>query len=66
MYTREKKIYFPEGLEKEYCSAFLDAGENFYHGENFNFAHIIFPSGFTEKDISTIGDNIQKHNRIIC
>ena len=45
-----KKIYFPQGLDKRYCSDFLDAGETCRHGDKCRFVHAVYPGGFTDKD----------------
>ena len=48
--TTGKRLFFPKGLEKKYCADFLDINEVCKHGENCNFVHAIFPSGFSDKD----------------
>ena len=48
--TTGKRLFFPKGLEKKYCSDFLDANESCKHGDKCNFVHAVFPSGFSEKD----------------
>ena len=47
--TTGKKIIFPRGMDKRYCSDFLDSNRSCRH-EKCNFVHVVYPSGFTEKD----------------
>ena len=57
-----KKIYFPKGMEKKYCSDFLDAGEHCRHGDKCNFVHAVFPGGFTDKDKSLMENFIENES----
>ena len=57
-----KKIYLPKGLEKKYCSNFLDAGETCRHGDNCNFVHAVYPGGFTANDKPLV-ENLSKMNQ---
>jgi len=57
-----KKIHLPKGLEKKYCSNFLDAGETCRHGDNCNFVHAVYPGGFTAND-KQIVENLSKMNQ---
>ena len=54
-----KKIYFPRGLDKKYCSDFMDAGENCRHGDKCHFVHAVFPGGFTEHDRPLVAEYIK-------
>ena len=45
-----KRITFPKNLEKQYCRDFLDSNRICKHGNNCNFVHAIYPSGFTKND----------------
>ena len=48
--TTGKRITFPKNLEKQYCTDFLDSNRICKHGNNCNFVHAIYPSGFTKND----------------
>ena len=48
--TTGQRIIFPRGLEKRYCSDFLDTSRYCAHGENCTFVHALYPSGFTDAD----------------
>ena len=47
--TTGKKIDFPRGMEKIYCSDFLDVGVTCRHGETCHFEHTLFPKDFQQK-----------------
>ena len=51
---------FPQGLEKSYCSNFLDLRELCKHGENCHYVHAAFPSGFSEHDRSIMEKYVQE------
>ena len=38
------------GLDKKYCSDFLDVGETCCKGGKWNFVHTVFAEGFTDND----------------
>ena len=57
-----KKIYFPKGMDKKYCSDFLDAGEHCRHGDKCNFVHAVFLGGFTDKDKSLMEKFIENES----
>ena len=42
-----KRIFSPQGLDKKYCSDFLDAGETCPRGDNCHFVHAVYRGGFT-------------------
>ena len=46
-----KKIYFPPGLDERYCSMLMDSEMTCPHGNDCNFKHTLFPSGFTNKGV---------------
>ena len=55
-----KRIMFPKGMEKKYCAEFLDTKEHCKHGNNCHYAHVTFPSGFTEKDKALMIKHVQE------
>ena len=52
--TTGRKTYFLNGLEKNYCSVFLDVGEVCKHGDKCHFVHAVFPNSFTDSDKITM------------
>ena len=61
-----KKIWFPNGLEKKYCSNFLDVGESCPHGDKCHFVHAMFPKDFTENDKLTMQKHINNSQGLSC
>ena len=57
--TTGKKFWFPRGLEKKYCSDFLDDGATCRHAEKCIFVHAIFPSGFSKNDVPIMEEHIK-------
>ena len=57
--TTGKKFWFPRGLEKKYCSDFLDDGATCRHAEKCIFIHAIFPSGFSKNDVPIMEEHIK-------
>ena len=47
-------------MEKKYCAEFLDTKEHCKHGNNCHYAHVTFPSGFTEKDKALMIKHVQE------
>ena len=64
MNTTGKKINFPRGLEKKYCSDLLDTNRSCRH-EKCNFGHAVLPSGFTEKAKSLMEAHIKDTEGIL-
>ena len=64
--TTGRKIWFPSGLEKKYCSAFLDVGETCNRGENCHFIHAIYPHGFTENDKVIMKKHLDNTEGLSC
>ena len=58
--TTGKRISFPKGVEKHYCTDFLDSIKVCKHGSNCNFVHAIYPSGFTKNDRTLTAKHIQE------
>ena len=57
--TTGKKFWFPRGLEKKYCSDFLDDGATCRHAEKCIFVHAIFPSAFAKNDVPIMEEHIK-------
>ena len=49
-----RRIMFPRGVEKKYCSDFMDTGKSCQHGDSCNFVHAVFPNGFSDNDKTLI------------
>ena len=64
MNTTGKKIIFPRGMDKRYCSDFLDSNRSCRH-EKCNFVHVVYPSGFTEKDKRLMDAHIKETEGIL-
>ena len=58
--TTGKRISFSKGIEKHYCTDFLDFSKVCKHGSNSNFVHVIYPSGFTKNDRTLMAKHIQE------
>ena len=52
--TLQARRFFPRGLEKKYCSDFLDSASVCLHGNACRFLHALYPKGFTTKDIPIV------------
>ena len=52
--TTGRKIFFPRGLEKKYCSDFLDSSSVCSHGNSCKFVHALYPKGFAANDLPII------------
>ena len=48
--TTGQRIIFPKGLEKKYCSDFLDTSRFCSHGDSCTFVHAAFPKDFSDND----------------
>ena len=57
--TQRGFFLFPRGLEKKYCSDFLDDGATCRHAEKCIFEHAIFPSGFSKNDVPIMEEHIK-------
>ena len=55
-----KRLLFPHGLEKNYCSNFMDLGEFCKHGDDCKFTHATYPSGFSEHDRAIMEKYVQE------
>ena len=55
-----KKIWFPSGLDKKYCTDFIDTSQSCRHGEKCHFVHAVFPTGFTKGDAKIIEEFVEK------
>ena len=58
--TTGKRISFPKSMEKHYCADFLDSSKVCKHGSTCNFAHAIYPLGFTKNDRTLMAKHIQE------
>ena len=60
--TTGKRLYFPKGLSQKYCSDFLDVNANCRHGDNCNFIHAVYPSGFSSEDVKLMEEHIKNND----
>ena len=51
---------FPRGVEKKYCSDFMDTGKSCQHGDSCNFVHAVFPNGFSDNDKTLITKHVNE------
>ena len=59
--TTGKRLFFPKGLSQKYCSDFLDTNANCRHGDNCNFIHAVYPSGFSNEDVKLMEEHISNN-----
>ena len=59
--TTGKRLFFPKGLSQKYSSDFLDTSTSCRHGDNCNFVHTFYPSGFPSEDIKLMEEHIKNN-----
>ena len=56
-----KRLFLTKGLSQKDCSDFLNTNTNYRHGDNCNFIHAVYLSGFSNEDVKLMEEHIKNN-----